>query len=102
VREISEFEEGHIPGARHAYVGELEERLSELGLRQEAPVAVTCSSGYRSGLATSILLRHGFEAVANLLGGMRAWKKLDLPMVEGPPPRPVEVLPQEEATSAPP
>ncbi|MGZ3458669.1 MAG: MBL fold metallo-hydrolase [Archangium sp.] len=103
VREISEFEEGHIPGARHAYVGELEERLAGLGLRQEAPVAVTCSSGHRSGLATSILLRHGFEAVANLLGGMRAWKKLDLPVMEGPPPHPVEALPQEEeAAPAPP
>ncbi len=83
VREISEFEEGHIPGARHAYVGELEERLADLGLREDMPVAVTCGSGHRSGLATSLLLRQGFRRVANLLGGMNAWKKLDLPVETG-------------------
>lgn len=96
VREISEFEEGHIQNARHAYVGELEERLPGLGLDPEAPVAVTCNTGHRSGLATSILLRHGFHDVSNLLGGVTAWKKLDLPMVEGPPPRPSPVPGAEE------
>ncbi|WP_257463322.1 MBL fold metallo-hydrolase [Archangium lipolyticum] len=85
VRDISEFESGHIPGARHAYVGELEERLPGLGLSPDDPVAVVCGSGLRSGLATSLLLRHGFQSVSNLLGGMTAWKKLDLPVEEGTP-----------------
>lgn len=97
VREISEFEEGHLPDARQAYVGELEERLPGLGLDPEAPVAVTCSVGHRAGLATSILLRHGFHRVSNLLGGMTAWKKLELPVVEGPPPRPGAAPGQEAA-----
>ncbi|OJH42527.1 MBL fold metallo-hydrolase [Cystobacter ferrugineus] len=85
VRGLSEFESGHIPGAHHAYVGQLEERLPELELRPEVPVAVTCDAGYRSGLATSLLLRHGFQNVSNLLGGMTAWKKLELPVEEGAP-----------------
>jgi len=84
VRELSEFEEGHLADARHAYVGELEERLPGLGLHPDEPVAVMCSTGHRSGLATSLLLRHGFRKVANLLGGMSAWRKLDLPLAEGP------------------
>jgi hydroxyacylglutathione hydrolase len=95
VREVSEFEEGHIPGARHAYVGELEERLPQLGLREDLPVAVTCSVGHRAGLAASILLRHGFQQVSNLLGGMTAWKRLDLPVREGPL-RPSEVPPMQD------
>ncbi|MBN1210541.1 MAG: MBL fold metallo-hydrolase [Myxococcaceae bacterium] len=101
VREISEFEEGHLAGARHAYVGELEQRLPELGLRREEPVAVTCSVGQRAGLATSLLLRHGFREVSNLLGGMTAWKMLDLPVEVGPP-RPAEAMPapEEEAPGA--
>lgn len=86
VRERAEFEEGHIPDARHAYVGELDERLPRLGLREDLPVAVTCSVGHRAGLATSILLRHGFPRVSNLLGGMTAWRRLELPVREGPPP----------------
>lgn len=85
VRDTSEFESGHIPGAHHAYVGQLEELLPGLGLRPEVPVAVTCGVGYRAGLATSILLRHGFQNVSNLLGGMTAWKKLELPVEEGAP-----------------
>jgi hydroxyacylglutathione hydrolase len=96
VRERSEFEEGHIPDARHAYVGELEERLPQLGLRGDLPVAVTCSVGHRSSLAASILLRHGFQSVSNLLGGMTAWKRLELPMREGPP-HPSEAAPSEWA-----
>lgn len=85
VRERSEFEEGHIPGASHAYVGELEERLPRLGLSLDMPVAVTCGVGHRAGLGASILLRHGFRDVSNLLGGMTAWKRLDLPIEQGPP-----------------
>ncbi len=79
VRDINEYEAGHLPGAEHVHVGELEARLGRLALRRDLPVVVTCSIGHRSGLATSILLRHGFRDVYNLLGGMTAWKKLELP-----------------------
>ncbi|QQR42754.1 MBL fold metallo-hydrolase [Myxococcus xanthus] len=85
VRERSEFERGHILSARRAYVTELEECLSELGLREDHPVAVVCSTGHRSGLATSILLRNGFQQVSNVLGGMSAWRRLELPVRTGPP-----------------
>lgn len=80
VREVSEFEEGHIPDARHTYVGYLESRLPELNLDASAPIVVTCSVGHRAGLAASILKRHGYAHVYNLLGGMTAWKALDQPM----------------------
>jgi hydroxyacylglutathione hydrolase len=79
VREADEFAEGHIPGAAHAFVGELPDRLSELGLDRDQPVVVTCSVGHRAGLGVSILLRAGFRDVRNLLGGMTAWSRLDLP-----------------------
>lgn len=95
VRERSEFEEGHLEDALHAYVGTLEEQLPGLQLRKEEPIVVACSTGQRSSLATSLLLRHGFQKVANLLGGMSAWKRLDLPLVEGPPSPIVEAVPHE-------
>jgi hydroxyacylglutathione hydrolase len=85
VREISEFEdEGHIPGARHVYVGELESRLDQLGLAKDQPVVVTCSVGQRASLAVSILDRHGYKRLFNLLGGMTAWRRLGLPLEHGP------------------
>ena len=85
VREISEFEdEGHIPGARHLYVGELESRLDQLDLAKDEPVVVTCSVGQRASLAVSMLDRHGYKKLFNLLGGMTAWRRLGLPLERGP------------------
>lgn len=79
VRDEDEVAAGRIPGAHHAYVGHLEERLGELRLERDRPVAVACSVGNRASLGVSILLRHGFEDARNLLGGMKAWNALGLP-----------------------
>jgi hydroxyacylglutathione hydrolase len=86
VRDDSEFEdEGHIPGAHHMYVGYLDKHLERLrgALGSRPSIAVACSVGHRAGLAASILRRHGYDAVKNLLGGMTAWTKLELPTREG-------------------
>jgi hydroxyacylglutathione hydrolase len=83
VREDSEFEdEGHVSGARHLFVGYLEEHLDRIAkdLKSKPNIAVTCSVGHRAGIAASILARRGFTRVKNVLGGMTAWKKLDLPL----------------------
>jgi hydroxyacylglutathione hydrolase len=86
VREDSEFEdEGHIPHASHLYVGYLEKHLKKISppIDKSERVAVTCSVGHRASLAASILRREGFENVDNLLGGMTAWEKLELPLEKG-------------------
>lgn len=86
VRDTAEVEgEGSIPGARHVYVGHLEDEIGRLGLDPEQPIVATCSVGHRGSLAVSILKRHGYSNASNLLGGMTAWRKLDLPtaQVEG-------------------
>jgi hydroxyacylglutathione hydrolase len=85
VREISEFEAGHVPGARHIYVGNLVREATDLGpeIRRDRAIAVTCSVGHRASLAVSALQRQGFREVSNVLGGMTAWKKLGLPQETG-------------------
>jgi hydroxyacylglutathione hydrolase len=81
VREIGEFEEeGHIPNARHIHAGDLEPQIGLLDLSKDQPIAVTCSVGHRGSLGVSILQRHGYSNVFNLLGGMTAWKNRGLPM----------------------
>lgn len=80
VREEDEFAGGHIPGARNLYVGHLAELVKELPWERHSPVVVTCGVGHRAGLGVSILLRAGFTDVRNLLGGMKAWKALELPL----------------------
>jgi len=78
VRDQNEWdEEGHIKGAMHIPYYFIEERLQEghyeLEHYKTQPLAVLCASGQRSSLACSILLRHGFTQLFNLVGGMEAW-----------------------------
>lgn len=81
VRDDMEWEQSHIPGAHHTYVGFLNDQLPQV--RKDHRIVVHCSVGHRSGLATSILRRHKFTDVFNMLGGLTAWKKLNLPLTEG-------------------
>ncbi|NIR87572.1 MBL fold metallo-hydrolase [Candidatus Bathyarchaeota archaeon] len=81
VREEHEWEEGHIEGAERIYVGHLKEEASRLP--QDKPIATTCGWGGRGGLGASILKRMGFNDVYNVLGGMKAWKKLRYPVKKG-------------------
>ena len=78
VRDEYEWNEKHIPGAVHQFVGYLEESLPQLP--KDAEIVVHCSVGHRSGVAVSILKRHGFTRVYNMLGGLTAWEKLGLPL----------------------
>ena len=69
----------------NVYLGHLEERLPEVRTRlEDAHVAVVCSVGHRAGVAASVLRKHGFRRVANVLGGMTAWTALKLPTTGGP------------------
>lgn len=71
VREPSEYQQGHIPGSRLMPLGGLAERLSELP--KERPIVAICRSGARSGVATTMLHKAGFQ-VRNMSGGMNAWR----------------------------
>lgn len=71
VREPQEWEEGHIPGAKHIPLGQLPERFREL--EEEREWFVVCRSGGRSGLACELLSEYGYNAV-NMTGGLLAWR----------------------------
>jgi len=43
------------------------------------PVFVYCDAGFKGSLAASILARHGYQTVINVLGGMTAWKQAGFP-----------------------
>jgi hydroxyacylglutathione hydrolase len=77
VRAATEFQEGHIRGAEHKFLGKL---LREMGdIDRAKPVVVQCLGGGRSAIATSILQRAGFD-VTNMTGGYRAWTAAKLPV----------------------
>nr|MDQ2659632.1 rhodanese-like domain-containing protein [Verrucomicrobiota bacterium] len=78
VRSPGEWKEGHIPDAKHIFLGELRKRIAELD--KSKPIAAYCASGYRASIATSILKQEGFAQVNNVPGSWGAWKKAGLPV----------------------
>ncbi len=78
VRKNGEFERGSLQGAQHIFVGELQDRLDEIG--DTRPIVTFCGTGYRASNAASILKRNGFEQVENFLGSMRACMQTECPL----------------------
>ncbi len=72
VRDLDEFEEGHIEGAVNLPLNDLRSRLAELPRDRE--IIVYCRVGLRGYYATRILLQHGFR-VKNLSGGFLSYEQ---------------------------
>ena len=80
VRRPGEYDNGHVPGAINVTLAHLEQEVSRLNSNR--PTAVICASGYRSSAATSILERHRFAEIYNIVGGTNGWVNAGYP-VEG-------------------
>ncbi|MEZ5144270.1 MAG: rhodanese-like domain-containing protein [Acidimicrobiales bacterium] len=78
VREQHEWDSGHVPKARHVPLGQLYGSIDDLPA--DRTIVVMCRSGNRSGRATKVLAKAGYDAV-NLAGGIQAWRAAGLPVV---------------------
>ena len=73
--------EGRIPGSFHAPRGMLEFWVDPQSpyhkpvFAEDKTFVIHCASGWRSILATDVLLRMGLKPVVNLKGGFAAWKE---------------------------
>jgi rhodanese-related sulfurtransferase len=63
-------------------VQELEQRIHELDQYKNRPMIVYCRSGHRSGIATEILVKNGFNAVS-MAGGINQWKAEGYSTIQG-------------------
>jgi hydroxyacylglutathione hydrolase len=81
VRSEREWNEGHIKGALHVYVGHIKEKVADVP--KDKPVAIFCNVGRRAGLGASILLQENYQEVCNVLGGMSAWRAAGYPTSAG-------------------
>lgn len=89
IREAEELKQnGSIPGSVHAPRGMLEFYADD-SLPYHKPefdknkrIILHCASGGRSALAASTLKQMGYENVAHLDGGIKAWKESGLPVSE--------------------
>ena len=79
VRAQDEWETGHIAGAKHLYIGHVEQKISEIPA--DKPVVLICTVGRRASIAASLLLKAGYTRVANVLGSMAAWRQAGYPTV---------------------
>ena len=81
VREASEWEQGHVPGARHVSKSYIEQQIEAAAPDRDAPVILYCAGGVRSLFAAQTLAEMGYTDVASMSGGFQAWKGAGLSFV---------------------
>jgi glyoxylase-like metal-dependent hydrolase (beta-lactamase superfamily II)/rhodanese-related sulfurtransferase len=72
VRQLDEYNEGHVPGSTHIELGSLGNAVLPPG-----PVATMCGHNERSMTAASILQQGAVDSVAAVRGGYNAWADCD-------------------------
>ena len=79
VRTVNEWESGHIKGSINIPLNQIKERISEIPKDKE--LVVQCASGYRSSIALSLLEMNNLSNISDLVGGISAWKAVELQTV---------------------
>lgn len=80
VRSRREYEQGHVPGARHVPFWLVWFRASSLAASRDDPITVYCGHGPRAWMAKALLRARGCTRVQLLRGHMRAWKRNGQPL----------------------
>ena len=79
VREDSEWEQGHLPGAIHISKSYVEQRIEAAAPDRDAQVILYCAGGVRSLFAAQTLEQLGYTDVVSMSGGFQGWKSAGLP-----------------------
>ena len=82
IRDVKQYQAGHILNAVHVPMANLEERLPKLDKFKGQTIIVVDESGKDSGRAASILQKAGFKPVNSLSGGMEKWVSEGLPLTK--------------------
>jgi rhodanese-related sulfurtransferase len=80
VREDSEWDRGHLPGAVHLGKGVIERDVEKAFPDKSAPLALYCGGGFRSALAADNLQKMGYTNVISMDGGWRGWTGAGFPV----------------------
>jgi rhodanese-related sulfurtransferase len=83
VRQLDEYTDAHVAGARLVPLDDLPERIDEVPT--DTPVYLICAVGGRSARASEWLLAQGVDAT-NVAGGTKAWIEAGKPTVSGEEP----------------
>ncbi len=77
IRESEEF--GSLPKltfAKHIPMSTFRESFPASGIQKDQTVYIICRSGNRSKRVQKHLVSQGYTGTVNVLGGMKAWKKM--------------------------
>lgn len=72
VREPQEYKTGYIPNAMNIPLSQLKSRIGEIP--KDKNIYLYCRSGMRSKQAARVLSKHGYSQMAQLQGGIMAWR----------------------------
>ncbi|HEY4632673.1 MAG TPA: molybdopterin-synthase adenylyltransferase MoeB [Candidatus Limnocylindrales bacterium] len=79
VREASEWDQGHIPGAHHVSKSYIEQQIEAIAPDRDAEVILYCAGGVRSLFAAQTMAGMGYTNVASMSQGFQGWKGAGLP-----------------------
>jgi rhodanese-related sulfurtransferase len=82
VREESEFQKDHLPGAIHMGKGVIERDIEHEIPDLTAPLVLYCGGGFRSALAADNLQKMGYTNVISMDGGVRGWREKGYPFTK--------------------
>lgn len=81
VRQATEYETGHVPGAWNLNAGSLPDHLASLP--RDRPIATMCAAGFRASIAASLLRAGGFSEVVWVDAGFPDWQAAGYPVERG-------------------
>lgn len=82
VREESEFQKDHLPGALHIGKGVIERDIEVRFPDLNTPMILYCGGGFRSALAADNLQKMGYTNVISMDGGIRGWREKNYPLTK--------------------
>lgn len=80
LRPQAEYEKGHIAGALHLPMSQLNPDSKALSKARELPIVLVCQRGATARSAADRLVAAGFSRVNVLDGGIAAWQSAELPL----------------------
>ena len=83
VREESEWQKDHLPGAIHMSKGVIERDVEHKVPDLNTEMVLYCGGGFRSALAADNLQKMGYTNVTSMDGGVRGWREKNYPMTKG-------------------
>jgi len=83
LRGQSEFEKGHIIGAKHLLPSQVDPDAKLLAKARESHVVLVCAAGITASGSAQKLVKAGFKKVSVLDGGVGAWTAAGLPLAKG-------------------